>query len=57
MTVKNENLDNSLDSILVRLGDFGKYQVYVFTLVCVAVVMHSMVHIAYVFTAMDLNYR
>ncbi|XP_066139089.1 organic cation transporter protein-like isoform X2 [Euwallacea fornicatus] len=50
-------VDNSLDAILVNLGDFGKYQIYVFSLVCVAVVMHSMVHIAYVFTAMDLNYR
>ncbi|XP_050313329.1 solute carrier family 22 member 3-like [Anthonomus grandis grandis] len=52
-----ENVDHSLDSILSNLGDFGKYQIYVFTLICVAVTMHSMVHISFVFTAMDLDYR
>ncbi|CAG9769662.1 unnamed protein product [Ceutorhynchus assimilis] len=58
MTAKKPNvIDNSLDAILIKLGDFGKYQIYVFTLVCVAVVLHSMVYIAYVFTAMDLDYR
>lgn len=48
---------SSLDSILVELGDFGKYQSIVFGLVCVAVIMHSAVHIAYVFSAQDLEYR
>ncbi|ENN78004.1 organic cation transporter protein isoform X2 [Dendroctonus ponderosae] len=57
MRKRAANVDNSLDSILIHLGDFGKYQTYVFSLVCVAVVMHSMVHIAYVFTAMNLDYR
>ncbi|XP_076254271.1 organic cation transporter protein-like [Rhynchophorus ferrugineus] len=57
MTVRRTNVENSLDSILYRLGDFGKYQIQVFGLVCVAVILHSVVHIVYVFTAMDLNYR
>lgn len=48
---------SSLDSILVELGEFGKYQSFVFGLVCVAVVLHSAVHIAYVFSAQDLEYR
>ncbi|XP_018564340.1 organic cation transporter protein-like [Anoplophora glabripennis] len=51
------DLDSSLDNILVQLGDFGKYQIFVFSLVCVAVILHSAVHVAYVFTAMDLDYR
>ncbi|KAJ8921588.1 hypothetical protein NQ315_010493 [Exocentrus adspersus] len=50
-------MENSLDSILVELGDFGKYQIYVFVMVCIPIVLHSSVHVAYVFTAMDLNYR
>ncbi|CAH1131606.1 unnamed protein product [Ceutorhynchus assimilis] len=58
MTVKKPDvIDNSLDAILIKLGDFGRYQIFVFSLVCVAVVLHSMAHIAYVFTAMDLDYR
>ncbi|KAJ8967441.1 hypothetical protein NQ314_002889 [Rhamnusium bicolor] len=50
-------IDASLDAILVQVGDFGKYQIYVFILVCIPVILHSAVHVAYVFTAMDLNYR
>lgn len=50
-------LDNSLDSILVQIGDFGKYQIFTFSLVCFGVILHSAVHIAFVFTAKDLEYR
>lgn len=53
----SSSVDGSLDAILVQLGDFGKYQSLVFSLVCFAVVLHSATHIAYVFTAMDLDYR
>ncbi|XP_063909977.1 solute carrier family 22 member 1-like [Zophobas morio] len=49
--------DNSLDAILLQIGDFGKYQIFIFSVVCLAVTFHSAVHVAYVFTAMDLNYR
>ncbi|KAJ8921589.1 hypothetical protein NQ315_010494 [Exocentrus adspersus] len=51
------DVDSSLDNILVQLGDFGKYQIFIFSLVCFAVILHSGVHVAYVFTAMDLDYR
>ncbi|KAJ8967442.1 hypothetical protein NQ314_002890 [Rhamnusium bicolor] len=51
------SIDSSLDNILVQLGDFGKYQIFVFSLVCIAVILHSAVHVGYVFTAMDLTYR
>lgn len=47
----------TLDSILIQLGDFGKYQSFIFALVCVAVVFHSAVHIAFVFSAKALDYR
>ncbi|XP_060524808.1 solute carrier family 22 member 3-like isoform X2 [Cylas formicarius] len=57
MTARNSVDNNSLDTILVRLGDFGRYQIGVFALVCFAVVLHSAVHVAFVFTAMDLDYR
>ncbi|CAH1173867.1 unnamed protein product [Phaedon cochleariae] len=49
--------DNSLDSFLVLVGDFGKYQILIFTLVSFAVVLHSSIHTAYVFTALDISYR
>lgn len=53
----DSKFDNSLDSVLVNIGDFGKYQIYIFSLVCVSVVIHSMVHVAYVYTALDVSYR
>lgn len=46
----------SLDLILGELGDFGKYQRRNFILICLAVV-YMTVHLSYVFTARDLNYR
>ncbi|KAJ8979458.1 hypothetical protein NQ317_006772 [Molorchus minor] len=52
-----KDIDSSLDNILIQLGDFGRYQIFVFSLVCFAVILHSAVHVAYVFTAMDLDYR
>lgn len=51
------SVDNSLDAILVQLGDLGKYQGFMFGLICLSVILHSGVHVAYVFTAMDLDYR
>lgn len=46
-----------LDKILVHIGDFKKSQIVIFSLVCICVVLHSETHIAFVFTAMDSNYR
>ncbi|CAH1373368.1 unnamed protein product [Tenebrio molitor] len=50
-------IDNSLDSILAQVGDFGKYQIFIFSFVCLGVVFQSALHVAYVFTAMNLDYR
>lgn len=49
--------ENTLDSVLVQIGDFGKYQIYVLSLVSIVVISHSTVHVAYVFTALDVSYR
>ncbi|XP_019868170.1 organic cation transporter protein isoform X1 [Aethina tumida] len=52
-----QTVDNSLDNILVQLGDFGKYQKLIFVLICFAVTLHSAVHVAFVFTALQVDYR
>ncbi|KAG5868302.1 hypothetical protein JTB14_022786 [Gonioctena quinquepunctata] len=49
--------ENSLDSVLVHIGDLGKYQILIFSLVSFAVVLHSAVHTAFVFTALDVGHR
>ncbi|CAH1102516.1 unnamed protein product [Psylliodes chrysocephalus] len=48
---------HSLDDILKQIGDFKTYQILNFSLVCFAVVIHSAVHNAFVFTALNSNYR
>lgn len=52
-----QTVDNSLDNILIQLGDFGKYQKLIFVLICFAVTLHSAVHVAFVFTALQVDYR
>ncbi|XP_072393158.1 organic cation transporter protein-like [Diabrotica undecimpunctata] len=49
--------DYTLDSVLKQIGDFGKYQLFVFSVVIFGVVLHSAVHNAFVFTALDVSYR
>ncbi|XP_044259279.1 solute carrier family 22 member 3-like [Tribolium madens] len=51
------NLDSSLDSVLIQLGDFGKFQSFIFGLVCFATILHSGAYVAFVFTARDVEYR
>ncbi|KAK4883421.1 hypothetical protein RN001_006740 [Aquatica leii] len=51
------NSNESLDSVLEKLGQLGKYQCFVVALFSIAVILHSAVHITFVFTSKDLNYR
>ncbi|KAK4883422.1 hypothetical protein RN001_006741 [Aquatica leii] len=51
------NTDQSLDSILEKLGNFGKYQCFVVVLFSIAVTLHSSLYNTFVFTTKDLNYR
>ncbi|XP_017772586.1 PREDICTED: organic cation transporter protein-like [Nicrophorus vespilloides] len=50
-------VDATLDTILLQIGEFGNYQKLVFGLFSIAVIFHSAVHIAFVFSAKDVNYR
>nr|CAI5822258.1 unnamed protein product [Callosobruchus analis] len=47
----------TLDDVLAKIGDFGKFQIFNFCLVSFAVILHSGVHNAYVYTALDVKYR
>ncbi|CAG9856458.1 unnamed protein product [Phyllotreta striolata] len=46
-----------LDEVIDLIGDFGLYQIVAVTLFIVAIILHSAVHNAFVFTALNLNYR
>ncbi|KAH8305656.1 hypothetical protein KR059_004779, partial [Drosophila kikkawai] len=49
--------DNSLDSILVRIGQFGRYQIINYVLLCVPMLFNAFFSISYVFTASTVVQR
>lgn len=53
----NKEEGRSLDAILVQIGDFGKYQTFVLILISIVLILHSAVHIIFVFSAIELDYR
>lgn len=54
---KQKKHHNDLDIVLEEVGDFGNYQIYTFTLYTLAVIVHSATHNAFVFTALNVDYR
>lgn len=51
------NEDNSLDAILVRIGQFGRYQIINYVLLCIPMVFNAFFSISYVFTASTVVHR
>ncbi|XP_065361290.1 organic cation transporter protein [Calliphora vicina] len=49
--------DNSLDVILVRIGEFGRYQMFNYVLLCIPMIFNAFQSISYVFTASPVVYR
>lgn len=55
--MKMSQSKTSLDTVLVQIGDFGKYQAFVLVLVSIILIIHSAVHVIFVFSAIELDYR
>ena len=49
--------DNYLDVILVRIGEFGRYQIFNYILLCMPMIFNAFQSISYVFTASPVVYR
>ncbi|XP_016959571.1 organic cation transporter protein [Drosophila biarmipes] len=49
--------ENSLDAILVRIGQFGRYQIINYVLLCVPMLFNAFFSISYVFTASTVVHR
>ncbi|KAM8708242.1 hypothetical protein ACLKA7_015244 [Drosophila subpalustris] len=49
--------DNTLDAILVRIGQFGRYQIINYVLLCIPMVFNAFFSISYVFTASTVVHR
>lgn len=48
---------NILDAILVRIGEFGRYQMFNYILLCIPMIFNAFQSISYVFTASPVVYR
>ena len=48
---------NYLDVILVRIGEFGRYQIFNYILLCMPMIFNAFQSISYVFTASPVVYR
>ncbi|XP_023305322.2 solute carrier family 22 member 3 [Lucilia cuprina] len=47
----------TLDSILIRIGQFGKFQLFIFILICIPMMFNAIFSVTYVFTASTVTYR
>lgn len=47
----------TLDAILVKIGEFGRYQKFIVTWICFGMILNAADRLAYVFTAQNINYR
>lgn len=54
---KTNSLDDCLSETLKEIGEFGRYQIIIVTLLCVSVVFKTIPHIAFVFVTGNLDYR
>lgn len=54
---EQSKFEGSLEYLLLETGGFGKYEMYVFFLLCIAVLVRSSVSLVYVFTGSDISYR
>jgi len=49
--------DVTLDSILKYIGQFGRFQLIIFLLICLPMMFHAMFSVTYVFTAGTVMHR
>lgn len=47
----------TLDSILISIGQFGKFQILIFLLICIPMLFNAIFSITYVFTASAVVHR
>ncbi|XP_017864324.1 PREDICTED: organic cation transporter protein [Drosophila arizonae] len=49
--------DITLDAILKHIGQFGRFQLFIFLLICLPMMFHAMFSVTYVFTAGTVMHR
>ncbi|XP_068142379.1 organic cation transporter protein-like [Drosophila tropicalis] len=49
--------DTHLDDIIIRIGQFGRYQICLYILLCLPIVCNAFYSISYIFTASSVEHR
>ncbi|XP_016976584.2 organic cation transporter protein [Drosophila rhopaloa] len=57
MPPARDSEDVTLDAILKHLGQFGRFQLIIFMLICLPMMFHAMFSVTYVFTAATVTHR
>ncbi|CAD7005955.1 unnamed protein product [Ceratitis capitata] len=53
----NNNEESTLDAILIRLGEFGRFQTVILILTCLPVLFNAVSSVTYIFTAGNVAHR
>ncbi|XP_036325811.1 organic cation transporter protein-like [Rhagoletis pomonella] len=56
-TAASSKDDSTLDAILIRLGEFGRFQIVILVLTCLPVLFNAVSSITYIFTAANVAHR
>lgn len=54
---KEAKNDFDLDSILPELGEFGRFQIFVYIISCIIISLTAAVGLSYIFTTGQVDYR
>lgn len=54
---KSGDLDFDFDPVLIEIGEFGRYQIIFYVLLCIPIAIYAGITLTYVFTAGNLQYR
>lgn len=49
--------DFDFDPVLREIGEFGRYQIINYVMLCIPIAIYAGITLTYVFTAGNLNYR
>lgn len=49
--------DFDFDPVLREIGEFGRYQIIYYVMLCIPIAIYAGITLTYVFTAGNLNYR
>jgi len=49
--------DNHLDALIISIGQFGRFQIINYVMLCLPIICNAFYSISYVFTASDVVHR